>query len=346
MISRAGHIALILPALRAPPDPQPTTIGIYRYLGGKRWHTVPPLHRRAFFTSDLRCAMTCFTPADKLHRLVKQALDSGAAASIAEAEALFAGYRLALRIDKAGARDRHHQAALLTAVALARRVFLGGVTVSGRPDVPLAVPLPFGRTLADAVARLEAAVGAPAAGMPVDRDRRRAMRTAAPFHVRAVFAGWRGGIVPGARRGGARAGAGHGAGADARGRAGGQRGISLHVSGACRLSPGGAPWVCRCGNLRPRCRLAWRDRRRAGALLSALAAVADRPRPSGPGLSLGARASALRPTARLDLILQDIDMITPSTESTSILRDATLINTRRRAPWPPGRSGGDLRPPS
>ena len=47
--------------------------------------------------------MTAFTAADKLHRLVKQALDSGAAASIAEAEALFAGYRLALRI---GARPR------------------------------------------------------------------------------------------------------------------------------------------------------------------------------------------------------------------------------------------------
>jgi hypothetical protein len=40
--------------------------------------------------------MIAFTAADKLHRLVKHALDSGAAASIAEAEALFAGYRLAL----------------------------------------------------------------------------------------------------------------------------------------------------------------------------------------------------------------------------------------------------------
>ncbi len=77
--------------------------------------------------------MTVFTPADKLHRLVKHALDSGAAASIAEAEAIFAGYRVALRVDDAHARDPHHQAALLTAVALARRVFLGGVTVAGCP---------------------------------------------------------------------------------------------------------------------------------------------------------------------------------------------------------------------
>lgn len=42
--------------------------------------------------------MTVFTAADRLHRLVKHALDSGAAASIAEAEALFAGYRVSLRI--------------------------------------------------------------------------------------------------------------------------------------------------------------------------------------------------------------------------------------------------------
>lgn len=94
--------------------------------------------------------MTVFTAADRLHRLVKHALDSGAAASIAEAEALFAGYRISLRIGEEAARDRHHQAALLSAVALARRVFLGGVSVTPLPDTPLAVPLPFGSTLAEA----------------------------------------------------------------------------------------------------------------------------------------------------------------------------------------------------
>jgi hypothetical protein len=33
--------------------------------------------------------MNAFTPSDRLHRLVKQAVDSGAVSSIAEAEALF-----------------------------------------------------------------------------------------------------------------------------------------------------------------------------------------------------------------------------------------------------------------
>ena len=39
-LSRAGHIALILPDFaRAPVEP--SAVGIYRYLGNKRWHSVP-----------------------------------------------------------------------------------------------------------------------------------------------------------------------------------------------------------------------------------------------------------------------------------------------------------------
>src|ERR1700712_1496055 len=98
--------------------------------------------------------MTMFTPADKLHRLVKQALDSGAAASIADAELLFSGYRVGLRVGAADAADPHCQAALLTAVALARRVFLGGVTVAPLPEVPLSASLKVGDTLADALRAL------------------------------------------------------------------------------------------------------------------------------------------------------------------------------------------------
>jgi len=48
MISRAGHIALVLPhfAVRAQSRRE---IGIYRYWGSKRWTTVPPGDRRRFF---------------------------------------------------------------------------------------------------------------------------------------------------------------------------------------------------------------------------------------------------------------------------------------------------------
>lgn len=48
MISRAGHIALILPRFAAPPQSR-QDVGIYRYEGAKRWTAVPSSERKAFF---------------------------------------------------------------------------------------------------------------------------------------------------------------------------------------------------------------------------------------------------------------------------------------------------------
>lgn len=48
MISRAGHIALILPRFAAGPQPR-RGIGVYRYQGAKRWTTVPSAARPTFF---------------------------------------------------------------------------------------------------------------------------------------------------------------------------------------------------------------------------------------------------------------------------------------------------------
>lgn len=47
MISRAGHIALILPDFARPPI-RTETVGVYRYLGDKHWHAVPPDMRGSF----------------------------------------------------------------------------------------------------------------------------------------------------------------------------------------------------------------------------------------------------------------------------------------------------------
>jgi hypothetical protein len=47
MISRAGHIALILPDFARPPV-RTQSIGIYRYLGNKNWDAVPTTARRSF----------------------------------------------------------------------------------------------------------------------------------------------------------------------------------------------------------------------------------------------------------------------------------------------------------
>ena len=110
--------------------------------------------------------MTAQISPDSLHRLVKHAIDSGAAASVAEAEALFRGYRLAVEIDPAATADPVQQAALLTTVALGRRVFLGGVTVTGPLDAPLVLAMPLGRTLADAVQALGGAIGEAVADTP------------------------------------------------------------------------------------------------------------------------------------------------------------------------------------
>lgn len=278
--------------------------------------------------------MTAFTTADKLHRLVKHALDSGAAASIAEAEALFAGYRLALRIGEDAARDHHHQAALLTAVALARRVFLGGVRVAPLPDAPLLIPLPFGTTLAEAVAVLGGSIAEPEAGTPVIEIGGTTSARRAPFHVRAIFTGWRGGIVPSPFEA-APVAAPVMALAPMLAAALAVNEAFLYVSGhvgvAGRRTVGLSLWD-------PASTCDWLGDMGTEPIMSFLPA-----RLWLIGLGhLGQAylwALGLLSFARpqdLNLVLQDIDIITPSTESTSILSDGTLINvkkTRAMAAW-------------
>src|SRR5690606_35937576 len=128
--------------------------------------------------------------------LVKHAIDSGTAASVAEAEALFRGYRLAVEIDAAAARDPVHQAALLTAVALGRRVFLGGVTVSGALDAPLVLSMPLGRTLAKAVVALGGALELRGDECPTIFIGGGPGARREGFCVRTAASGWRGGILP------------------------------------------------------------------------------------------------------------------------------------------------------
>lgn len=48
MISQAGHLALIIANFASQPVRIPET-GIYRYLGGKRWESIPLGERAAFF---------------------------------------------------------------------------------------------------------------------------------------------------------------------------------------------------------------------------------------------------------------------------------------------------------
>jgi len=47
MVSQAGHVSLILPKFAVGPQPR-KGIGMYRYLGRKRWSTVPIAERKRF----------------------------------------------------------------------------------------------------------------------------------------------------------------------------------------------------------------------------------------------------------------------------------------------------------
>jgi hypothetical protein len=277
--------------------------------------------------------MSATMSANTLHRLVKQAMDSGQSSTVEEAEAMFRGYRLAFQIENS--QDAGHQAALLTGVALARRVFLGGVTVAGELDVPLAVPLPLGTTLRAAVQNLGASVGeAVAEGIPLISISRDPQPKSNGFHVRTVFAGWRGGIVP-AHADTVLVGAEAMALSPMLAAALAVNEAYLFVRGdtgdAGRRHHGLSLW-------RPSAATDWLDKDHDGPILDYL--------PSRLWLiGLGHLGQAylwalgLLPYPQpsdLELVLQDVDEITLSSESTSILSDDSLVGkrkTRAMAAW-------------
>ncbi|MER8674603.1 hypothetical protein [Mesorhizobium sp. M0037] len=280
--------------------------------------------------------MNTMAPADELHRLAKRALDNGTATSIAESERLLHGYRIALTIGANEAKDRNHQTALLTAVALGRRVFLGGVFVDGPLDTPLLSPLLFGRTLAEAIATLGGTCGpAPSAHVPhiviggpvrarIDR-----------FEVRAVFDGWRGGIVPGHKPG---LGAGEIPTMPLSAMLAAALAVNeafLHFSG--EMAAAGRRSVGL--NL-------WDIERSVDWFENDSAAPALRYLPTrlwlvglghlGQAYLWGLGLLPFSADVKVQLVLQDNDKITGSTESTSVLSDRTMIGlkkTRAMAAW-------------
>jgi hypothetical protein len=278
--------------------------------------------------------MTAFTPADTLHRLVKQALDSGAASSIVEAEALFAGYRVGLRLDEAVAGDPHHQAALLTAVALARRVFLGGVSVAAPSGARVVAPMRFGRTLGQAVAALGGTIGPMPDGVPIISIGGARAAEKIKFHVRAVFAGWRGGILP--------------AYADIVPASAPVMPLAPMLAAALAVNeaflfvsgemPAAGRRVLGLSLWNPAPGLDWLD---VDPLEPSLSLLPSQLWLIGLGHLGQAYLWALgllpyRKAAMASLVLQDIDIITPSTESTSVLSSGKIVGrkkTRAMAEW-------------
>lgn len=278
--------------------------------------------------------MTSFAPSETMHRLVKEALDSGAAASVAEANAIFKNFRVGFSIAEAEATNPHHQAALLTGIALARRVFLGGVHVSGGLRARLAVPLPLGAILGDAVEQLGGIVGPENANQPQITIGGPPQSQSSGFHIRTACAGWRGGILPvhaeiapaaapvmplAAMLAAALAVNEAFSFARRQNRAFGRRPVGLSL------------W-------RPSAGVDWLDSPDDEPTLSYL--------PSrlwliglghlGQAYLWGLGLLPYPDPSRVSLVLQDNDIVTPSTESTSILTDASLVGqkkTRAMAAW-------------
>ncbi|MGO7731573.1 hypothetical protein [Rhizobium leguminosarum] len=278
--------------------------------------------------------MTTQISADSLHRLVKHAIDSGAAASIEEAKALFQGYKLAVEVDPAAAGDPVQQATLLTTVALGRRVFLGGVTVTGPLDTPLALAMPFGRTLAEAVETLGGTLGAATEETPTIVIGGGARERSKSFCIRTATAGWRGGILPIHSKLQPTGGSGMPlSGMLAAGLAVNE--AFLFVSGnssAAGRRPLGLSLWC------PRPQVDWLETDGSEPALTYL--------PSrlwliglghlGQAYLWGLGLLPYRDPAEVALVLQDIDVVTESTESTSILTGAAMVGekkTRAMAAW-------------
>lgn len=277
--------------------------------------------------------MMKYSHADKLHRLVKHALDSGAAKSLDDAKALFDGYRLHINMDERDAANYNNQVALLTAVALGRRVFLGGVTVTLPPNVTSKTRLCASATLAEAVVELGGAVGSlgQTQCFIAIGNSRNAISTG--FGVRTVFRGWRGGIVPLSAED-----------ADSDPDAmplAAMLSAALAVSEAYQFVSGSSAFAGK----RPVGLSLW-DIENPEWLSAQMNEPTLRLLPKKLWLiGLGHLGQAymwalsLLPYRLSDeplLALQDFDLITPSTESTSILSDAKLVGmkkTRTVASW-------------
>jgi hypothetical protein len=271
--------------------------------------------------------MTAPPSPDSLHRLVKHAIDSGAAESVAEAEALFRGYTMAIEISAVAAADPVHQASFLTCVALARRVFLGGVVAVGALDMPLAVPMPLGRTLADAVRALGGNVECVNDGRPTIVIGGEAGARRDGFCVRAAVGGWRGGVLPI-----------HSELQPSPGFAmplSGMLAAALAVNEAYLYVNGGVPAAGR--------RAVGLSLWRPGAEADWLEADASEPPltylPShlwliglghlGQAYLWGLGLLQYQDSSKVALVLQDVDVVTPSTQSTSVLTDASMIGERK-----------------
>ena len=140
--------------------------------------------------------------AETTHRLAKLLVDAGEATSFQEAEKRLQSLRISITIGRDVARSYNHQAALLTAVNVASRAFIGGVHVTGDLSTGCSLPGFLGQSLRECVEKNGGTCGEDRdptipllvigeSSDPIERSR---------FGLRITFQGWSGGVTPLARR--------------------------------------------------------------------------------------------------------------------------------------------------
>lgn len=258
---------------------------------------------------------------ETLNRAAKIDVDSGAAPDFDTAVSRLRGHRIQVLAGPEVAESEAHQAALLTVINIARRFALGGVLVHGALDTPSLMPRTYGSTLDDAVRTLGGVAGELDHALPTI-----VVGTTGPVSGRGVavtFEGWRGGVVRlGARR----------------------LGEATTVIPAAVLAGGiaaGEAFAMLRGEVEA-------GRRAVGLSLwrpadDWLASASDGPTLTAlPDhlwvLGLGHLGQAFLWTlllchfpdpSRVRLTLQDMDFITGSTDSTSILTQPSMIRRRK-----------------
>ena len=133
-----------------------------------------------------------------LHRTAKYFMDIGRANSPSAALDILRSFGLSIRISGNAALTYNGQLALLTLVNLARRTMLAGVEVFNLPDVPVTVRLTEAQTLHAAVKELGGKiVSQPRIGWPTALigDTGSSDRRASPSW-QLTWEGWRGGVTP------------------------------------------------------------------------------------------------------------------------------------------------------
>lgn len=130
---------------------------------------------------------------DSLNRVAKIDIDSGAAPDVESALRRLKSFRTQIAVGPEVRSSLAHQAALLTYVNIARRFALGGVIVHGDTCARSLATSVYGARLDDAVEALGGTVGDLAPGLPTLTLG--SVRPDAANAAIITFSGWRGGVV-------------------------------------------------------------------------------------------------------------------------------------------------------